>query len=175
MAGDEMLESLIHDVADWPQPGVGFKDITPLLADPAAFTEVIDRLAGHFIDREVTKVVGIEARGFLIGAPVALRLGAGFVPARKPGKLPRPTETVTYDLEYGTDSLEIHTDAIEPGEQVAIIDDVLATGGTAAAAVELVERLGGNLVGLGFVIELGFLGGAARIAGAAHTSLVTYR
>lgn len=174
MPTDDVIRSLIRDVADWPSPGVGFKDITPLLADPGAFDDTIERLTDHFTGRGITKVLGIEARGFVIAAPVALRLGAGFVPARKPGKLPWTTTSEEYDLEYGTDTIEIHTDAIEPDEQVLIIDDVIATGGTAAAAVRLVESAGGKVAGLGFVIELAFLGGADRLSGE-HFSLVTYR
>lgn len=170
-----MLESYIRDVPDWPTPGVAFKDITPLLADPSAFAATIDRLADHFVGRGITKVLGIEARGFVIAAPVAHRLGAGFIPARKPGKLPWGTESEQYELEYGTDQLEIHTDAVEPGEQVLIVDDVIATGGTAAAAVRLVEAVGGVVAGLGFVIELAFLDGGARLPGRERVSLITYR
>jgi len=174
MVDEVRLEEHIHDVPDWPEPGVVFKDLTPLLADAAAFASAVDRLADHFVGRGITKVLGIEARGFVVAVPVAYRLGAGFVPARKVGKLPRETQTEEYVLEYGTDRLEVHVDAIEPGEQVLIVDDVLATGGTAAAAVNLVEALGGEVAGLGFVIELGFLGGAARLGGHPYVSLVTY-
>lgn len=141
-----------------------FKDITPLLADPSAFASVIDTLSDSFAGR-VDTVVGIEARGFLIGVPVAQRLGVGFVPVRKPGKLPWLTEAVDYDLEYGTDRVEVHRDAIAAGERVVIIDDVLATGGTADATARLVETVGGDVVGIGFAIELGFLDGAARLDG----------
>jgi adenine phosphoribosyltransferase len=168
------LASFIRDVPDFPSPGIVFKDITPLLADPEAFATVVDRLAEPFVGRAITKVVGIEARGFVIAAPVAHRLGAGFVPARKPGKLPWGTESESYSLEYGTDSLEIHVDAVSPGEQVLIVDDVIATGGTAAATVRLVESLGGVVAGLGFVIELGFLGGAAHLGDHERVSLLTY-
>ena len=164
----------VRDIPDFPQPGVLFRDITPLLADAEAFAAVVEQLAGHFEDRGVDKVVGIEARGFVIAAPVAVRLGAGFVPVRKVGKLPWATEAQEYDLEYGTDRLEIHTDAIAPGERVVVVDDVIATGGTAAATVHLVEALGGAVLGLGFVIELGFLGGAAKLEGRDHVSLLTY-
>lgn len=174
MADGPELTTLIRDVPDWPRPGVGFKDITPLLGDAAAFATVIDRLAEHFTGRHLDKVVGIEARGFVIAAPIAHRLGAGFVPVRKPGKLPWSTEAQEYALEYGTDRLEIHTDAVAPGERVAVIDDVLATGGTAAAACRLIEAIGGVVVGLGFVIELAFLGGADRLDGRDHLSLLTY-
>jgi adenine phosphoribosyltransferase len=168
------LTERIRDIPDFPKPGVGFKDITPLLADPEAFGVVVDRIAEHFLGRRIDKVVGIEARGFVLAAPVALRLGAGFVPVRKPGKLPWTTAYEEYELEYGTDRLEAHRDAFSPGERVAVIDDVLATGGTAAAAVRLVEALGGEVVGLGFLLELTFLGGAARLEGRDHLSLVTY-
>ncbi len=174
MATQEDLGVHVRDVPDWPEPGVVFKDITPLLADPGAFHAAVEALASPFADRGITTVVGIEARGFLIGAPVALRLGAGFVPARKPGKLPRPTASETYELEYGTDELEVHADAIEAGERVLIVDDVIATGGTAAATVRLVERLGGTVVGLGVVIELAFLDGRAAIGEHELVSLLTY-
>ena len=151
-----------------------FKDITPLLADAEAFGFTVDALAGHFADREVDKVLGIEARGFITAAPVALRFDAGFVPVRKAGKLPSAVEQQEYVLEYGTDLLEIHRDAVAPGERALIIDDVLATGGTAEAAVHLVERLGGEVVGLGFVIELGFLGGRSKLPGRDIASLIVY-
>ncbi|HAS10304.1 MAG TPA: adenine phosphoribosyltransferase, partial [Acidimicrobiaceae bacterium] len=146
------LEPHIRDVPDWPEPGVVFKDITPLLADPAGFAYAVRSLAEPFAGRGITKVVGMEARGFLIGAPVALHLGAGFVPVRKPGKLPRATDSEEYALEYGTDRLEIHADAVGADDRVLVIDDVIATGGTAAATVALVERSGATVVGLGFVI-----------------------
>ncbi len=168
------LESHIRDVPDWPEPGVVFKDITPLLAHPAAFASTVQRIVEPFAGRGITKVVGIEARGFLIGAPVALQLGAGFVPARKSGKLPGPTEAEEYALEYGTDCLEIHADAIDAGEQVLIIDDVIATGGTAAATMRLIERLGGTVVGLGFVIELAFLDGRSLLGDHVPVSLLRY-
>jgi adenine phosphoribosyltransferase len=171
---DASLRALIRDVPDFPSPGVLFKDITPLLGDPAAFATVVDRLAEHFVGRHVDKVVGIESRGFIVAAPVAERLGAGFVPVRKPGKLPWETEAEDYELEYGSDRLEVHRDAIAPGERVAIVDDVIATGGTAAATARLVERLGGEVIGLGFVIELAFLHGAASLDGRDHMSLLTY-
>ena len=174
MIDDASLRALIRDVPDFPSPGVLFKDITPLLGDPGAFAVVIDRLAEHFVGRHVDKVVGIESRGFIVAAPVAERLGAGFVPVRKPGKLPWETEAEDYELEYGTDRLEVHRDAITTGERVAIVDDVIATGGTAAATARLVERLGGEVIGLGFVIELAFLGGAAALDGRDQVSLLTY-
>lgn len=168
------FRALVRDIPDFPQPGVLFRDITPLLADGPAFAAVVERLAEHFEDRGVDKVVGIEARGFVIAAPVAVRLGAGFVPVRKVGKLPWSVEAQEYDLEYGTDRLEIHRDAITPGERVVVVDDVIATGGTAAATVRLVEALGGAVLGLGFVIELAFLSGSDRLDGRDHVSLLTY-
>jgi adenine phosphoribosyltransferase len=174
-ADDGVLRSLIRDVPDFPEPGVLFKDITPLLADAEAFALVVDRLSEHFVGRHIDKVVGVEARGFVLAAPVAHRLGAGLVPVRKPGKLPWDTHAATYDLEYGSDRLEVHQDAVAPGERVVVVDDVLATGGTAAATAELVETLGGEVVGLGFLIELAFLGGAARLEGRDLVALLTYR
>lgn len=151
------FESLIVDIPDYPEPGVVFKDITPLLKDPEGFAAAIDALADHFAGKGVTKVIGAEARGFMIGAPVACRLHAGFVPARKPGKLPRATFSQGYDLEYGSDSLEILVDALEPNDNVLIVDDLAATGGTAEATVRLVDQSGAKVVGLGFLIELAFL------------------
>lgn len=151
------FESLILDIPDYPEPGVVFKDITPLLKDPAGFAAVVDALADHFAGRGVTKVVGSEARGFMIGAPVAYRLNAGFVPARKPGKLPRETFAQSYELEYGSDALEIHTDALSADDVVLMIDDLAATGGTAAATAKLIEQSGAKVIGFGFLLELGFL------------------
>ena len=174
MIDDPSLRALIRDVPDFPTAGVLFKDITPLLGHPAAFATVIDRLAEHFVGQHVDKVVGIESRGFIVAAPVAQRIGAGFVPVRKPGKLPWATEAEDYQLEYGTDRLEVHGDAIAAGERVAIVDDVIATGGTAAATARLVERVGGEVVGLGFVIELAFLDGVAALGGRDHVSLLRY-
>jgi adenine phosphoribosyltransferase len=164
----------VRDIPDFPKPGVMFKDVTPLLADHEAFAAAVEALAGHFDPARVDKVVGIEARGFILAAPIALRFGAGFVPARKAGKLPAPTRSVTYDLEYGAETLQVHDDAIAPGERVLIIDDVLATGGTAAAAASLVSGAGAEIVGLGFLIELAFLAGAERIDAHDHVSLLTY-
>jgi adenine phosphoribosyltransferase len=168
------LARLVRDVPDFPRPGVAFKDLTPLLADAHALALVVEHLADPFADRGIDKVVGIEARGFVLAAPVAVRLGAGFVPVRKAGKLPWTTRSEEYDLEYGTDRLEVHTDAVRPGERAIVIDDVIATGGTAAAAVRLVERLGGAVAGLGFVVELAFLGGVDRLDGRDHVSLLVY-
>jgi adenine phosphoribosyltransferase len=169
-----LLESRIRDIPDFPKPGIVFKDVTPLLADPEAFAHAVEALSAPFCDDGVDKVVGIEARGFILAAPVALACGAGFVPARKAGKLPGSRRGVSYDLEYGSETIELHDDAFAPGDRVLIVDDVLATGGTAAATVELVEALGGEVVGLAFLIELGFLDGGARIAEHRRTSLLTF-
>ncbi|HZA79432.1 MAG TPA: adenine phosphoribosyltransferase [Acidimicrobiales bacterium] len=157
------LASHLRDVPDFPQPGIVFKDLTPLLADVDAFRYAVDAIADHAAGLTVDKVVGIEARGFIFAAAVAYRLGAGFVPVRKPGKLPWKTVTETYELEYGTDTLEIHDDGLTAGDAVYVVDDVLATGGTAAATCRLVDRLGGVIAGLAFVVELGFLGGRAKL------------
>lgn len=156
-------ESLIRDVPDFPTAGIVFKDITPLLDDAKAFQWAADALADRFGDTPAERVVGIEARGFILGAAVAYRLGLGFVPFRKPGKLPSATRSVDYQLEYGTASLEAHTDALASGQRVLIVDDVLATGGTAAAAVELARSCGAVVAGVGMLIELGFLGGRAKL------------
>lgn len=164
----------IRDVPDYPKPGVVFKDITPLLADPVAFSSAVDAIVVSFGRGTIDKVVGIEARGFIVAAPVAYHFGAGFVPLRKPGKLPYETVAQGYELEYGTETLEIHADAFKPGERVLIVDDVLATGGTASAACALVERAGAKVAGLAFVIELGFLGGASKLEGYDFVSLLKY-
>jgi adenine phosphoribosyltransferase len=175
MASDaSWLKDHIRDIPDFPKPGVVFKDITPLLADVDAFRFAVDAVADHFAGSEVHKVLGVEARGFIIAAPVAYRFGAGFVPVRKAGKLPHEIEREEYELEYGTDLLEIHRDAVSPGENVLIVDDVLATGGTASATVRLAERLGATVLGLGFVIELAFLHGRDKIAGHDLVSLLVY-
>src|SRR3954454_23414747 len=168
------LKDHIRDIPDFPKPGVVFKDITPLLADVDAFRFAVDAIADHFAGNEVHKVLGVEARGFIVAAPVAYRFGAAFVPVRKAGKLPWDIEREEYELEYGTDLLEIHRDAVAPGDRVVVIDDVLATGGTAGATVRLAEKLGGTVVGLGFVIELGFLHGREKLSGYDVLSLVTY-
>ena len=149
--------SLVKDIPDYPEPGVIFKDITPLFSDPDAFRAIVDSIADHFADRGITKVVGAEARGFLIGPPVAYKLGAGFIPARKPGKLPRAVYSESYSLEYGTDELQIHQDAIVPGDKVLVVDDLIATGGTAVAVARLVEKAGGQVEALTFILELTFL------------------
>ncbi len=164
--------SLIRDVVDFPKPGIIFKDITPLLGDGAAFREVIDRLAEAFKGEKLDKVLAAEARGFIFGSALAYRLGLGFVPVRKPGKLPYKTTTVTYDLEYGTDSLCMHEDAIRAGERVLIVDDVLATGGTAVGMKKLVEGAGGRVAGFGLVIELDFLHGREKLPGEKIVSLI---
>jgi len=158
----DLLLTHVRDVPDWPQPGVVFKDITPLLADARGFARVVDALAAE--TGPVDRVVGIEARGFILAAPVAYRLGSGFVPVRKQGKLPSPTLVEAYLLEYGEAVLEIRHETLQPGDRVLIVDDVLATGGTAAAAVELVRRCGAKVVGVQVLIELGLLGGRAQLA-----------
>jgi len=168
-----VLAARVRDIPDYPKPGVVFKDVTPLLGDHVSFSTAVDWLVTRFGRGTVDKVVGIEARGFILAAPVAYHFGAGFVPARKAGKLPHEAISITYDLEYGSETLELHKDAIAPGERVLIVDDVLATGGTAAATIDLVEQLGGKVVGLGFLIELAFLGGADRLS-YDHVSLLTY-
>jgi len=167
------LAGHLRDVADFPEPGIVFKDLTPLLGDVDAFRYTVDAIADHAAGLTVDKVVGIEARGFIFAAAVAYRLGAGFVPVRKAGKLPWKTVTETYALEYGSDSLDIHEDAVTPGDTVYIVDDVLATGGTAAATCTLVERVGGQIAGLAFVVELGFLGGRAKLTNYDILSLIT--
>jgi adenine phosphoribosyltransferase len=170
----ERVRALIREVPDFPQQGITFKDITPLLADEVAFSSVIDMIVVHFGRGTVDKVVGIEARGFILASPVAYHFGAGFVPVRKAGKLPWETEAESYELEYGTETLEIHRDAFRPGERVLIVDDVLATGGTAEATAALVERLGGKVVGIACLVELSFLKGREKIRGYDFFSLVTF-
>ncbi|MCI0634143.1 MAG: adenine phosphoribosyltransferase [Actinobacteria bacterium] len=170
----EQVKALVRDVPDFPQEGVVFKDITPLLADELAFSTVIDLIVVHFGRGNVDKVVGIEARGFILASPVAYHFGAGFVPVRKAGKLPWQTEAAEYELEYGTATLEIHRDAIAPGERVLIVDDVLATGGTARAAAGLVEQIGGKVVGISCLIELEFLHGREKLVGHDLFTLISY-
>ena len=170
----EQVRALVRDVPDFPQKGIVFKDITPLLADENAFSSVIDLIVVHYGRGNIDKVVGIEARGFILASPVAYHFGAGFVPVRKEGKLPWQSEREEYELEYGTAVLEIHKDAIGPGERVLIVDDVLATGGTAAAAARLVERLGGRVTGIACLIELELLGGRSRLEGYDFLSLIRY-
>jgi adenine phosphoribosyltransferase len=168
------LKSLIREVPDFPKPGINFYDITTLLKDPDGFHEAIDALRRHYAGKGIRTVAGIEARGFIFAPALAYALNAGFVPIRKAKKLPAPTERVEYSLEYGTDSVEVHVDAVEPGQKVLIVDDVLATGGTAAAAAKLVEKLGGQVAGLGFVIELDFLNGRKKLAAYDVDSLMHY-
>jgi adenine phosphoribosyltransferase len=167
------LAGHLRDIPDFPQPGIVFKDLTPLLGDVDAFRFAVDAVADHAAGLTVDKVVGVEARGFIFAAAVAYRLGSGFVPVRKPGKLPWKKVTETYALEYGSDSLDVHEDAFGSGDAVYVVDDVLATGGTAAATCRLVERLGGQVAGLAFVVELGFLDGRAKLADHDILSLIT--
>jgi len=171
---DKQLRSLIRDVPDFPQPGIIFKDITPLLADKATFKGVVEQVCSHWAERPPDVVTAIEARGFIPGGAVALGLGVGFVPIRKPGKLPWKTVSQDYQLEYGTDRLQIHEDAVKPGQTVLIVDDVLATGGTAAAATQLIRKLGGVVLGIHVLIELSFLGGRDRLHGIEVVSELVY-
>lgn len=168
------LQRLVREVPDFPKPGINFYDITTLLQDAVGLKAVIDSLGGLFADRKIDKVVGIEARGFIFAPAVAYALNAGFVPVRKPGKLPAATKRIEYKLEYGTDALEIHLDAVKKGERVLIVDDVLATGGTARATADLVQSLDGVVAGLGFVLELDFLSGRVKLPEYAIHSLVHY-
>ena len=170
----EPLKALIRTVPDFPKPGILFYDITTLLKDKAGFAQLIDAFAGHFIGRNIDLVLGTEARGFIFAPAIAYRLNAGFVPVRKSKKLPAETVKATYDLEYGSDSLEIHRDAIQPGQRVLLVDDLLATGGTMGATVELVEKLGGEVVGIAFAIELDFLKGRNKLAEHEVFSLLHY-
>jgi adenine phosphoribosyltransferase len=169
----EEIKKLIRDIPDFPKTGILFRDITPLIADPRGFAAIVDGLAEPYLG-QVDTVLGIESRGFIIGAPVAYRLGVGLAIARKPGKLPFTTVAESYDLEYGSASLQMHSDAIKPGSRVLIVDDLLATGGTAEAALKLVRKIGGVVVGCAFIVELSALGGLARIAPAKSFSLVSY-
>ena len=170
----ERLKRYIREVPDWPKPGILFYDITTLLKDPVALHHAVDALANHYMGRLIDRVVGIEARGFIFAPMVAYRLHAGFVPVRKLGKLPAETVRADYSLEYGKDALEMHRDAIAPGHEVLIIDDLLATGGTAAAVAHLVESLGGHIAGIGFLIELGFLKGRQKLTQYDIHSVLTY-
>jgi adenine phosphoribosyltransferase len=170
----DTLKSRIRSVPDFPKPGIVFYDITTLLRDPEGFKAALDGLTAPYRDQGISLVIGIESRGFILGAAVADRLGAGFCPIRKPGKLPAQTIKEAFQLEYGSDEIEIHADAIEPGQRVLIVDDVLATGGTASAAVRLVNRLGGQLHGLAFLIELAALNGRQHLQGQEIFSLLTY-
>ncbi len=173
-APGEMLKQYIRDIPDFPQPGVLYRDITPLLNDPAAFRTVIDALVERYRDMNLGGIAAVESRGFLFAAPMAYALGVPFIVARKAGKLPHAVHSVTYNLEYGTATLEMHTDAVTPGQRVLVVDDLLATGGTIAATIELVERLGGDVIGAAFVIELAFLKGRDRLIGRDIFTLITY-
>jgi adenine phosphoribosyltransferase len=168
------LRSLIRDVPDFPKKGIVFKDITPLLQDGEALRDALEQLSSRFEGRGIKKVIGIESRGYIFAPAIALKLGAGFVPVRKPGKLPWKTAAEEYALEYGTDRLEIHVDALEAGEKVLIVDDLLATGGTARAAVQLAQRLKADVVGAGFLVELTFLNGRSRLPELEIVSLIQY-
>lgn len=171
---DMDLKVIIRDIPDFPKPGILFKDITPLLSSGPAFAHAIDSIAEHYDGKSIDAVLGAEARGFIVGSALAYRLGCGFIPARKPGKLPYTVTTAMYELEYGTDSLEIHEDSIAPGQRILIVDDVLATGGTAAAKAELVEKMSGEVVGVAFLIELKFLSGRQKLGDYDIFSLITY-
>lgn len=171
---DLLAARLIRDVPDFPQPGILFKDITPILGDPPAFQEVVDRFVEWAGAQAPDMIVGIESRGFVFGAPAALALERGFVPVRKVGKLPFQTFRQEYALEYGTNVVEVHSDAIQPGQRVVIVDDLLATGGTAQASAKLVEQLGGKVVGFAFLIELAFLNGRQKLTGYDVQALLTY-
>ncbi len=170
----EHLKALVRDIPDFPIPGILFRDVTPLLRDPRGLTEVVERFRAAYRGAGIGVVAGIESRGFIFGAPLAMALGVGFVPIRKPGRLPYDKVSREYALEYGTNVLEMHADAVRPGERVLIVDDLLATGGTAAASAHLVEALGGVVVGLAFVIELEFLEGRKALEGYDLRSLIRY-
>jgi adenine phosphoribosyltransferase len=168
------LKSHIVEVPDFPKPGISFKDITPVLKSPAAYRYVIDRMYDEYKDSGVDLVLGVESRGFLFGAPLAVMLGRGFIPVRKPGKLPRERISASYALEYGVDALEVHRDAVRDGQRVVLVDDVLATGGTIAACAQLVRKLGGEVVGVCFLMELTFLMGRQKLEGEKVFSVVEY-
>lgn len=159
----ELIKSKIRDIPDFPREGILFKDITTVLRDPVTFKHSIDLLSKHFEKMQIDYIAGIEARGFIIGSALAYKLGIGFIPIRKPGKLPAKTEKISYELEYGTNTLEIHNDAVEAGKRVLVVDDLLATGGTAEAAIKLVKRIGGVVVGIAFIVELEFLKGRDKL------------
>jgi adenine phosphoribosyltransferase len=168
------LRDYIREVPDWPKKGILFRDITPLLAEPTAFRAAVDLLVADFIDTGVQYVAAVEARGFIFGSAVASKLGVGFVPIRKKGKLPFKTESITYDLEYGTDTLQVHSDAVTSGAKVLIVDDLLATGGTMAAACRVIEKIGGRIAGIAFLIELTDLHGIDKLAGYKVKSIIRY-
>ncbi len=169
-----MLKELVRDIPDFPKKGIVFKDITPLLQNPSSLKEIVSKITDHYANQKIDIIVGAEARGFLIGPAVAINLDAGFVPVRKPGKLPYETASETYELEYGTDTLEIHRDAIKAGDNVLMLDDLLATGGTMAASCKLVEALNGKIAGCAFIIELGFLNGKDLLSKYDIFSLIKY-
>jgi adenine phosphoribosyltransferase len=168
------LKKLIREIPDYPKPGILFYDLTTLLKDPQGFHSLVDKLCEHYNGRKVDLVAGIEARGFIFAPALAYRLGAGFIPVRKPKKLPAKVSSVTYQLEYGTDQLDIHHDAVQKGQRVLLCDDLLATGGTAAAAVQLIKQLGGEVAGAAFAVELSFLNGRAKLPGVDVFSLLKY-
>ena len=168
------LRKFIRDIPDWPKKGILFRDITPLLGDPGAFSKAIKALSVTFADEQVDFVAAVEARGFIFGSAVAEKLKAGFIPIRKPGKLPYKTESITYDLEYGTDTLEVHTDAVTRGAKVLMIDDLLATGGTMAAACRLISQLGAEVVGISFLVELTALGGRDKLRDYTVSTVISY-
>ena len=174
MSSEIDLERYIRDIPDWPKQGILFRDITPLLADPKAFAAAVDALCADFAGAQIEYVAAVEARGFIFGAAVAKKLGAGFVPIRKKGKLPWQTESVSYDLEYGTDTLEVHRDAVKGRAKVLMVDDLLATGGTMAAACKLIEKIGGQVAGIVFLVELMSLCGREKIADYKITSIISY-
>jgi adenine phosphoribosyltransferase len=174
MKNNRLLEKSIRNIPDFPKPGILFRDVTTLIQDKAAFKKTVDLLAKKYKNLKIDKVVGVEARGFIFGASLAYKIGAGFVPVRKKGKLPHETISTTYELEYGTDTLEIHKDAVTPGEKVLIIDDLLATGGTVKAVVDLVRQLQGKIVGIGFVIELVDLHGRDKLKECPLFSLIKF-
>lgn len=168
------LQAYIRDIPDWPRKGILFRDITPLLASASAFARAVNALAGPFLGRGIEYVAAVEARGFIFGAAVAEKLAAGFVPIRKKGKLPYETQSCTYDLEYGTDTLEVHRDAVKSGANVLIVDDLLATGGTSAAAAKLIEKIGGKVAGLAFLIELTELKGREKLSRYEISTIISY-
>ncbi len=171
---EEQLKTYVREIPDFPKPGILYYDITTLLQNPVGLRRAVDQFVWLFAERKVDKVIGIESRGFLFGPVVAYNLNAGFVPVRKPGKLPWETVEQAYELEYGSDSIEMHQDAVHPGERVLIVDDLMATGGTAHAAVQLVESVGGSVSGLGFLVELSFLEGRKKLEGYDVESLMSY-
>jgi adenine phosphoribosyltransferase len=168
------LKSYIRSIPDWPKKGILFRDITPLLADPKAFTAAVDALCADFLKADIKYIAAVEARGFIFGSAAAERLGAGFVPIRKKGKLPAKTESITYDLEYGTDTLQVHCDAVKKGSKVLMVDDLLATGGTMAAACKLIEKIGGQVVGVVCLLELAGLHGREKLTDYKVTSILSY-